>query len=222
MKRTAVAFMGALAFLTGNVFAATGSQLEANPRTEIKLAAAARIYGTLAMVPVPDRRAVFRGLSAAMKAEVWRVQFRNFSVENSLSPAQLAVMAAAQSLFTEELYATSKADPAWESQVHEPLLRLEQSARNIFPPDLLFEAFGQLGPSDTESTAAAINPSEPRHFGRGLTPIPQQVSECTCSEASDMCWWGSSCGGSICYRSADDSGCGFGWAYECSGKCHRN
>lgn len=49
-------------------------------------------------VPVSDRKALFRGLSASMKASVWIAHLDNFSSTHALSPAQEAVINDAKSL----------------------------------------------------------------------------------------------------------------------------
>jgi hypothetical protein len=205
--------------LAASPLAAAVSQPTPSPTSGVSLSAAERIYVVMASVPMSDRKSLFRALLPAMKAEVWHVHFRKFAAENVLSPAQAAIVEAARNLFSEDLFSIQKSDPAWESQVREPLQRLEQSARNVFPPDLLIAAFGQLGPDDFEGTTAAANVASHSLRG-GLTLAPLMVSECTCSEASDWCFSGS-CGGAICYKPESDTGCGFGWRYECTSKCTR-
>jgi hypothetical protein len=219
MRGTVGTFLGAFVLMTGTSIAATGASPAAPLRTAVSAETSERIYGVMANLPLADRKVVFRGLSPATKAAVWRAHFRQFSAENALTPAQATIIQTAVNLFSEELYSVSKTDPTWESQVHEPMQRLEQSARNVFPQDLLSAAFAQLGP---DGSSEALEPVQTATGRRGFTPMPQQASECTCSDTSDMCWWGSSCGGSVCYASGGDSGCGFGWQYECNGKCHRN
>ena len=208
--------------LTCLLLSAPGALLAATPsESRIERPAPKAIYRDLVTLPMPDRKAAFRALTPAMKAEVWRVHFRRFAAENAVSPAQSAIIEAAHDLFSEDLFSISKSDPAWESQVHVPLQRLEQSARNVFPPGLLLAAFGQLGPGDVGGTAAAVSVSDSLAARSGLTLNPLMVSECTCSVASDWCFFGS-CGGSICWKADSDTGCGFGWRYECNAKCERN
>jgi hypothetical protein len=207
-----------LVLATGAVFGATS--VAPGSQTETTAASADRVYRALIKLPLADRKAVFRGLLPAMKAEVWRAHFRTFAAENTISPEQAAIMEAAHNLFTEDLFAISKSDPAWESQVHVSLQRLEQSARTLFPPHLLLAAFGQLGPGEG-GEAAAVSVSDTHTVRSGLVPAPLMVSECTCSVASDWCFFGS-CGGAICWKADSDTGCGFGWRYECDSKCNRN
>jgi len=204
--------------VTGTAFAAT--PVAPDLRMDRTVASSEQIYRAMTSLPLTDRKAVFRGLLPAMKAEVWRVHFRKFAAENSLSPAQAGVIKAAHELFTEDLFAISKSDPDWEGQVHVPLQRLEQSARNLFPPDLLLSAFGQLGPGEVGETAA-LGLTDSHNVRSGLIPTPMMVSECTCSVASDWCFFGT-CGGAICWKADSDTGCGFGWRYECDSKCHRD
>jgi hypothetical protein len=201
--------------LTASSFAAAPA---AAPSPEVAISRRAeRIYSVMSAVSVEDRKAVFRGLSPSMKAELWQAHFRAFNAAHALSPAQAAIMAAARDLFSEDLYAISTADPAWESQVHAPLQMLEQSARNVFPPELLQAAFGQVGPLEAEGSTAESSRPAP-HLGRGMRPIADMPSSCTCSEASDWCFIGT-CSGAICYF---DTGCGFGWRYDCTAQCHRD
>ncbi|MBV8543741.1 MAG: bacteriocin fulvocin C-related protein [Acidobacteria bacterium] len=180
---------------------------------------AARLYSVIAALTVTDRKAVFRGLSPDVKAAVWRVHLDNFKATHAISPAQVQLIGAIQSFLTPDLFAIPKTDPGWETQVHVPLKMLEDSARTLFPPDMLAAAFAQIGPDDLSvsssslSTAASLRPVS--------GPIAQMVPECTCSEVSDQCWLGT-CGGAICYRSEDDSGCGFMWQYRCDSKCRRD
>jgi hypothetical protein len=221
MRVTIGAFLCALVLVTGTSIAATGTSSAPALGNEASATAAERIYTVMANLPLSDRKAVFQGLSSAMKAAVWRAHFRRFTSENVLTSAQKGVIEAAISLFSEDLYAVSKTDPAWESQVHEPLQRLEQSARNVFPPDQLLSAFGQLGHSADAGEVTAAGLSNTPSLPSGLRPTPLLVSECTCSEASDWCFFGS-CGGGICWRADSDSGCGFGWQYRCDSKCNRN
>jgi hypothetical protein len=183
------------------------------------------IYNVMATVPVADRKVLFRGLSASMKASVWRAHLDNFSSAHAVSPAQAAVINEAKSLLSDELFAVHPTDADWESQVHAPLQRLEESAKNLFPQDLVVEAFGQVGPGDTgEALIETVSRQRISASGlrNSLVPLPEMVSECTCSDVSDMCWFGSSCSGSICYRSDSDGGCGFMWAYQCDSKCSKN
>lgn len=183
------------------------------------------IYNVMVTVPVSDRKAVFRGLSPSMKASVWRAHLDSFSSRHAVSPAQAAVIDKAKSLLTEELFAVHSGDANWETQVRAPLQRLEESAKNLFHQELVFEAFGQVGPDDS-SDAVMETASRQRISASGLRPgllpLPEMVSECTCSDVSDMCWFGNYCGGSICWRSDSESGCGFMWDYTCDSKCQRN
>jgi hypothetical protein len=218
VRKIIVTLMCILVLAAGAVFGAT--PVAPGSQTQTTVASADRVYRALTNLPLADRKAVFRGLLPAMKAEVWRAHFRTFTAENTISPQQAAIIEAAHDLFTEDLFAISKSDPAWESQVHVPLQRLEQSARTLFPPQLLLAAFGQLGPGDVGETAAVSAP-DMRALRSGLVPAPLLVSECTCSVASDWCFSGS-CGGAICWKAESDTGCGFGWRYECDSKCNRN
>jgi hypothetical protein len=213
MRQIASALVCLLLTVPGAVLAATPPEVE-RPAPEA-------VYRNLVTLPMPDRKAAFRALTPAMKAEVWRVQFREFAAENVVSPAQAAIIEAADNLFSEGLFSTSKSDPDWEGQVHVPLQRLEQSARNVFPPDMLLAAFGQLGPGEVEGTAAAVSMSDSHAARSRLIPAPLLVSECTCSVASDWCFFGT-CGGAICWKADSDTGCGFGWRYECDSQCNRN
>jgi hypothetical protein len=181
--------------------------------------AATVLYRNLSALSMHDRKVAFRSLSAPMKAELWKVHFREFAEQNALSPAQQGIVEAASTLLSADFYAISKTDPRWESQVHVPLQRLEMSARNLFPRELLMAAFAQIGPVDSDVAAMSI--VTPEEKVGGLIVRPEMVSECTCSMASDWCFNGH-CGGSICYLTGDDWGCGFGWRYECDAKCERD
>jgi hypothetical protein len=178
---------------------------------------AARLYNLIATLPAMDRKVVFRGLSADMKAAVWREHLDNFTATHELSAAQAQLIGAAQNFLTVDVFATPKTDPDWEAQVHVPLKMLEDSARNVFDPDLLAEAFGQLGPEDSSASSASTSTATGL---RRSGPIALLVSECTCSDVSDMCV-NATCGGGICYRSEGDYGCGFMWNYECDSMCRR-
>jgi hypothetical protein len=216
VRQTLLGVLCGIVLVTSSSFAAA-TQATPSPGISISMNAE-RIYRVMATVPLSDRKAVFKGLSPAMKAEVWRVHFRRFSAENALTPAQAAIMAAARELFSEDLYAISTTDPAWESQVHVPLQFLEESARNFFPRELLLAAFGQIGPADAASSAVSSGVPAGHITGHGLTPVAELTSQCTCTQASDMCFFGT-CSGGICYF---DTGCGFGWRYDCTATCHRD
>ncbi|MGA8808110.1 MAG: bacteriocin fulvocin C-related protein [Thermoanaerobaculia bacterium] len=188
MRATIGNFLCALVLVTGTSIAATGTSSASAQGMEASATAPERIYTVMVNLPLSDRKAVFQGLSSAMKAAVWRVHFRKFSSENVLTSAQKGIIEAAIGFFSEDLYAVSKTDPGWESQVHEPLQRLEQSARNVFPPDQLLSAFGQLGHSADAREVTAASLSNTPVLPSGLRPTQLLVSECTCSEASDWCF----------------------------------
>lgn len=209
-----------LLMIPGFVIAATPAATEKVTHTSLSgsKVTATRLYNAIVSLPVADRKVVFLGLSPDMKAAVWQEHLDNFKSTHVLSPAQLQLLIAVQNFATAELFATQKNDPLWEAQVHTPLKLLEDSARNAFPPDVLAAAFAQLGPDDTAVSVSSVS----RAAGlRTSGPMAQMVSDCTCSVASDQCWF-STCGGSICYRSDGDYGCGFMWRYQCDAKCERN
>jgi hypothetical protein len=207
-----------LAILVANVAAAaTPIFTNVRPQTVDSGAelAAGRLYVVIAALPATDRKVVFRGLSSEMKAAVWREHLNKFAATHAVSAAQAQIISAVRTFVTPDVFAIGKSDPAWESQVHLPLKMLEDSARNVFTPDVLAAAFGQLGPEDLSVSSSSTSTAT------GLKhPIAQQVSDCTCSVTSDECWFGT-CGGSICYRSDGDYGCGFMWRYACDAKCER-
>jgi hypothetical protein len=222
MRRTIFGLAATVLSLSAPLFAAAPRDPHVVLRPEG--AEAAAIYNVMITLPESDRKVVFRGLSAAAKAAVWRAHLDEFSTQHVLTRAQIGIINAVRTLLTEDLFALRQTDGDWESQVHVPLQRIEQSARSLFPQDLLVDAFSQLGPAEVGNVAAASLKSvtTASELGRHLTPSPQLVSECTCSEASDMCWFGNSCGGGICWFNDSDWGCGFGWAYHCDSTCRKN
>ena len=196
-----------------------GTTLATQPVASAAEIGAAHLYNVIVALTVTDRKVVFRGLSADMKAAVWRAHLDNFKATHAISPAQAQLISAIQNFLTPELFTIRKTDPSWEAQVHVPLKLLEDSARTLFAPDMLAAAFAQIGPDDVSVSSSSVPAATSLRPVSG--PIAQMVSECTCSEVSDQCWLGT-CGGAICWRNEDDWGCGFMWNYKCDSKCRRD
>jgi hypothetical protein len=219
--RKALMSLAVLAILVPNIAAAaTPIFTNVGPQTVDSRAelAASRLYDVIAALPATDRKVVFHGLSSEMKAAVWREHLDKFAATHVLSAAQAQIVSAVRTFVSADVFAIGKSDPTWENQVHAPLKMLEDNARNSFSPDVLAAAFAQLGPEDI--SVSSISGSAATGLRRS-GPIALQVSNCTCSVSSDLCW-SSTCGGSICYRSDGDYGCGFMWNYQCDAKCERN
>jgi len=202
--RRAVLVIAALSLFSSVAHAADQQQMR---QREVEI-----IHSAISSLPIAERKAVFREMSASMKADLWSLQLRKFiAIHPDLSREQLAVIAAASALLVPRTFELSTASTEWEAEVGEPLRRLETAARMQFPREMLVEAFGRLGPADesTEPTATSVKSV----IGR---IEPQNVPNCNCTRASDWCLF-SDCGGAICYASTD--GCGWWWQYACSSRC---
>jgi hypothetical protein len=69
-------FLCALVLMAGTSIAATGTLSSPGSGLEASATAPERIYSVMANLSLSDRKTVFRGLSPAMKAAVWRAHFR--------------------------------------------------------------------------------------------------------------------------------------------------
>jgi hypothetical protein len=204
------------------IFAAVDGQADPRPRT--KTDEAEIVYAALASQPIAERKAIYRNLSAEMKAALWRAHFKHFLESHpELSVAQRGVIGQALELFTTDTFATPPDSRNWQSDVHEPMVRLEESARLLFDPQTARRAFALLGPDYATATGsedvAAIHSDMSTRTARALPKAALRAGntpECSCSQGSDWCFF-SSCVGSICYMVT--SSCGFGWQYDCTAAC---
>jgi hypothetical protein len=178
------------------------------------------VYSALSSQPIAQRKAVYRNLSADMKAALWRAHFNHFLQNHpELSEAQRGVLAKALELFSTDTFATSPAGPDWQSNVHEPMLQLEESVRLLFDPLTARQAFAVLGPDTSPVSNEMAADREVSALGaRSLprAPLRATVPDCSCSQGSDWCFF-SSCRGSVCYMVT--ASCGFGWQYDCTAAC---
>jgi len=177
-----------------------------------------RIYQIIAAAPLANRHVIFRNLSPELKSAVWMVHLSQFLDDQRLSLPQRRLVQVAITLLIPLAY-ESGVDPSLDD-VSEPIARLEQSVRNLFPPDLAASVFGMLGPppkSDETSAPALPRRLSPIGTGRRIaTPLGGAVPDCECSRVSDWCLGDTTCMGSPCYQV---SGCGFGWKYQCTSMC---
>lgn len=184
---------------------------------------ASRMYGIISAVSPSDRRVVFRNLSPELKAALWKIHLSQFLEAPSLSIPQRQLVQAAMALCIPAVYENG-VDPNREN-VSEPLARIEQSIRNLFPPDVAANVFAMLGPPPTTD-----DPSTPRVMIRTSSSIGtirrvvplDDVPDCECSRVSDYCsTWG---GNAICIGGPCNqvSGCGTFWGYKCTGLCQDN
>jgi hypothetical protein len=177
-----------------------------------------RIYQIIAGAPLANRHVIFRNLSPELKSAVWTIHLSQFLDDPRLSQPQRQLVQVAITLLVPLAYEKS-ADPSLDD-VSEPLTRLEQSVRNLFPPDLAASVFGMLGPPPkSDETSAPVLPRTLSPIGtdrRIAIPLGGAVPDCECSRVSDLCLWDTTCMGSPCYVV---SGCGFGWKYQCTSMC---
>lgn len=167
-------------------------------------------------MPIEARKVVYRSLTPAAKAALWRHQLGRFVEENNLTPAQRAIVADAMALASPDLFSVKLSDPQWTTDVKPALQELEQRAKAAFPSQLALAAFGRLGPEDPVEPLTPIA-FTPATTASGRTVHPQLPSNCTCTQESDFCW--GTCGGGVCYTT--DGGCGWWWQYDCVAMCQR-
>ncbi|MBV8518768.1 MAG: bacteriocin fulvocin C-related protein [Acidobacteria bacterium] len=109
-------------------------------------------------------------------------------------------------------------DPMAED-VSDPLARLDQSIRNLFPRELATLIFATLGPADERALDSVLPAAQrlPRIVqSEGNTVIVLETQDCTCARQSDWCWWGTVCTGGPCYPV---DGCGTWWRERCMEYC---
>ena len=176
-----------------------------------------RIYNVMAAVPVAERHVLFRNLTPELKSALWTLHLRQFLNDPRLSAEQRELVAEAIPLLNPTAY--EQHCDAMAEDLNEPLNRLQESVRSLFPRELATIVFSNLGAPDADALNATAQlaqrlPHVVQSEGRPL--IVLEAQDCTCSRASDWCWWGTICTGSPCYPV---SGCGFGWRYQCTNYC---
>ncbi|HEX8151639.1 MAG TPA: bacteriocin fulvocin C-related protein [Thermoanaerobaculia bacterium] len=166
------------------------------------------VYRTISSRPMAERRAIYRALSPAVRAALWKRQLDTFLSEHPDAPAeQRELVGLALTLLTARTFELQRGTPEWDGEVGAPMQRLTEAVRRVFPRHTAAALFAQLGPADPARELASGSGR-----WRGVT---HSVDYCDCTRADDWCWF-SDCVGSICYK---DEGCGTWWQYECTSRC---
>jgi hypothetical protein len=189
---------------------------------------AGRAYAELRSMKVRERSPALQQMPPAMQSAVWAHHFLTMLAEHpEFTPEQRAVIQEALALTTPELFAIDSASPQWSQLVHEPLARLTERARKVFPPRIARELFTQLGPEARQASimerytasrsAGKRTPGNPRL--RQLGDFPP----CECSVTSDWCDFSGfdylECRNVWCNYSP--TGCGTLLRHACEGMCRR-
>jgi|GEM_PF-3088651 len=170
-----------------------------------------RTYSIILQLPPAQRKALFRALPPAAKSAVWIAHLDNFLRSHpELDSNQRAIVGAAIAIVG-ALYESGST----QGNVSETASQLETAARLSFPPELLHQAFYDLGPTDTSSVIAFDSTL------RVGTPMaadtdPVVLDDCTCNHEHDWCGSGQ-CALSGCKPVS--VGCGFLMMSGCDGHC---
>lgn len=185
-----------------------------------------REYARLRALPAAERQAALRNLSRASKAALWSYRLRRVVAEHpEFTDEQRAVLNDAISWVRSDVYGIDSSDPRFETQVHEPLLRLEARAKAAFGAakarELLTQLFPESGSSvpETDGAAGGAAARSSSRFGAPTPLLKDGPSsyDCTCSVFSDWCPYFYDCRLAPCI--VIENNCGTLGSYDCRGLC---